>query len=120
MIMRKRERCNTRTAVGSQGRRSIYFWYDHTFRRTVKWHEHVRRAKHAHHGIRTSRLRCQPVDGVVALAHSTDGAAEREGGHGGQSPAVGIDVDDAKLNGRVVLRGNETVCTTHERECLSA
>ena len=57
----------------------------------------------------TSRLRRQPVQRVVALAHSPNLSAESERGGGGKRPAVGVDVGDGNLDGSVVLRGDKAV-----------
>ena len=53
--------------------------------------------------VRTARLRCQSVQRVVALAHSTNLAGESEGGSGRESTAVGIDVSDGNLNRSMIL-----------------
>ena len=58
---------------------------------------------------RTASLGRQAVQGVVALAHGADLTAERKGGGGGERTAVGIDVANADLDGRVVLGGDEAV-----------
>ena len=60
---------------------------------------------------RTASLGRQAVQGVVALAISADLAAERKAGGGAESTAIGVDIGDADLDGRVVLGGDETVCT---------
>ena len=57
----------------------------------------------------TAGLRRKTVQGVVALAHSPDHTAEREGSGGRECPAVRVDVDNANLNGCVVLGGDEAV-----------
>ena len=58
----------------------------------------------------TSSLGRQSVDGVVALAVGPDLSAESERGGGTKRAAVSVDVGDANLDGRVVLRGDESVC----------
>ena len=57
----------------------------------------------------TTGLRRQTVQGVVALAHGADLAAEGKSGRGGEGAAVGVDVGNADLNRSVVLRCDETV-----------
>lgn len=57
----------------------------------------------------TTGLRRETVQGVVALAHSPDRTAKREGGGGGECPAVRVDVNNADLDGGVVLGGDEAV-----------
>lgn len=72
--------------------------------------------------VRTSRLRCQPVQRVVALAVSANLPAEGERGGRVQGTAVGVDIDNGDLNRGVVLRGNETVYMAQlglDQECES-
>ena len=47
---------------------------------------------------RTASLGRQAVQGVVALAHGTDLAAERESRGGREGTAIGINVDDGNLD----------------------
>ena len=66
----------------------------------------------------TTGLCRQTVQGVVALAHRANLTAERESSRGGECPAIGVNIDDADLDGRVVLRGDETVCELWMFSCL--
>jgi hypothetical protein len=59
--------------------------------------------------IRTTSLSSKAVDRVISLAHRADLARESEVGARGQRTTVGINVSDAELNGRMVLRGDEAV-----------
>ena len=85
----------------------VYFWYDQTLRRTSETSATYRTWKQDL--TPTTSLSRQPVQGIVTLTVSTDLAAKRERGGGGQGTAVGIDVNDGNLDGRVVLRGDEAV-----------
>ena len=58
---------------------------------------------------RTASLGRQAVQGVVALAHGTDLAAERKGGRGGECATLGVDVANADLDRSMILRGDEAV-----------
>ena len=58
---------------------------------------------------RTASLGRQAVQGVVALAHGTDLAAERKGGRGGECATLSVDVANADLDRSVILRGDEAV-----------
>ena len=63
---------------------------------------------------RTASLGRQAVQGVVALAHGTDLAAEREGSGGGECATIGIDVGNADLNRGMVLGGDKAVWDSRE------
>ena len=58
---------------------------------------------------RTAGLGRQAVQGVIALAHSADLAAEREGSGGGECATLSVDVANADLDRSVILRGDEAV-----------
>ena len=113
---RNRWKCNnTKTPlVRSKLRRAHYFWYDHTLRRTTPMdkgqHSDPRPGDQVKKARLTSSLGRQSVDGVVALAVGPDLSAESERGGGTKRAAVSVDVGDANLDGRVVLRGDEAVC----------
>jgi len=51
----------------------------------------------------------QPVEGIVALGHGADLAAQSKGGGGVEGTAVSIDVDDTDLHGGVVFRSDQSV-----------
>ena len=57
----------------------------------------------------TTGLRRQTVQGVVALAHRTNLAAQSEGSAGLECPAILVDVGNGNLHGRVVLSSDESV-----------
>ncbi len=87
-----------------------YFWYDQTFRRTGQTQLSI--TNHAESVVLlTTGLRRQTVQGVVALAHRPDLTAECESSRGLECPAIGVNVYHADLHGRVVLGGDEAVCT---------
>ncbi len=98
---------NTVTAATPSKAWVNYFWYDQTLRRTSETSATYRTWKQDL--TLTTSLSRQPVQGIVTLTVSTDLAAKRERGGGGQGTAVGIDVNDGNLDGRVVLRGDEAV-----------
>lgn len=62
--------------------------------------------------VLTTGLRRQPVERVVALTVCPNLSAQRKGSGGGERTTVRVNVGYGDLDGGVVLRSDQTVCTT--------